>query len=141
MRLLPRHTLLDFDNAFDNFFTPIKFWDEENVVFSPRVDIQENENQYLISAELPGVKKEDIHVSIDHGILTLEAECRHEHNEEEEGKLVRQERRYGKMVRRFNVGTEVLSTDIEANFTDGVLTLTAPKKMPEETHATMIDVH
>lgn len=139
MNLLPSHSLF-MDNPFEQFFAPLGQLDGD-AVFTPRVDIKETESQYLISAELPGVKKEDIHISLDHGMLTLEAECRQEKEEKEQGKVVRQERRYGKIMRSFQLGNNVLTDNIDAEFKDGVLTLTAPKIQQEEEKATTIEVH
>jgi HSP20 family protein len=102
--------------------------------FAPRVDIREVDDHYEITAELPGVAKEDIHVHVKDGILTLEAETTQEDKEEKEGKIIRQERRYGKFMRSFNLGSDVEESDIKASFTDGVLKLQAPKmveKAPE----------
>ena len=140
MSLLPRHSLFELDNPFEHFLAPLKPL-EGNAVFSPRVDIEETDNQYVISAELPGVKKEDIHITLDHGMLTLEAECHQQMEEKESGKVVRQERRYGKVMRSFNLGSDVLTDDIDAEFKDGVLTLKAAKVQAEESQATTIDVH
>ena len=89
--------------------------------------MHEKDGHYEISAELPGVKKEDIHVTINNGVLTLEAETSQDESEEKEGRVIRRERRYGKFLRNFNLGDGVEQSDISANFSDGVLTLTAPK--------------
>lgn len=138
MNLLPSHSLF-MDNPFE-FFAPNKLL-EGGVFFSPRVDIEETENQYVISAELPGVKKEDIHISVENGLLTLEAECHQTMEEKEKGRVVRQERRYGKIMRTFNLGTNVVTEQIDAEFKDGVLTLKAPKVHAEEAHSTTIEIH
>ena len=100
--------------------------------FTPRVDIKEHDGHYEISAELPGVKKEDLHITLEEGILTIEAESRQESKEEKEGRVIRQERRYGKFTRSFNLGGNVSEEDISANFDNGILTITAPK-VPEVT--------
>jgi HSP20 family protein len=74
------------------------------------------------------VAKDDIHLTLADGVLTLEAEARQEDKEEKDGKVIRQERRYGKLMRSFNLGSEVHDDDISADFKDGVLTLKAPKR-------------
>ncbi|MCX4028137.1 Hsp20 family protein [Endozoicomonas sp. SM1973] len=76
---------------------------------------------------MPGVKKEDIHLTLENGTLTLEAETKQEGKEEREGKVIRQERRYGKLMRSFSVGNNVHESDISAKLEDEVLTLKAPK--------------
>ena len=88
-----------------------------------------------------GVDKKDIHVHVKDGVLTLEAETNQESKEEEEGKLIRQERRYGKYMRSFNLGTDVHEADINASFTDGVLKLKAPKLVEKELEPRRIDVN
>ena len=108
--------------------------------FAPRVDIKDVDEHYEITAELPGVAKEDIHVHVKDGILTLEAETTQEDKEEKEGKVIRQERRYGKFMRSFNLGTDVHEADIKASFTDGILTLQAPKLVEKPIERRRIEI-
>ena len=140
MSLLPRHSLFELDNPFEHFFAPMKSL-EGTASFSPRVDVEETPEQYVISAELPGVKKEDIHITLEQGMLLLEAECHQNMEEKEQGKLVRQERRYGKIMRSFHLGSDVMKDDIDAEFKDGVLTLKAPKVKAESSKVTTIEIH
>lgn len=95
--------------------------------FSPRVDVREQGEHYEISAELPGVDKKDVQVYVREGTLTLEAEASQNRQEEKEGRVIRQERRYGKYMRSFDLGGDVRDKDIKATFKDGVLTLQVPK--------------
>lgn len=127
MSLIPRSSLFDLDNVFENFFAPSRQKDGERGFFSPRIDLKETKDKYHISAELPGVKKEDIHITLKNGILTIQAESKDEHQEEKDGKVIRQERRYGKFMRSFNVGSGVQEKDISASFADGILELDAPR--------------
>lgn len=127
MNLIPRKSFFDMDKFFDDFWSPTLREEPASSFFAPRVDIKDSKDHYEITAELPGVKKEDVHVHIEDGILTLEAETTQEDKEEKEGKVIRQERRYGKFMRSFNVGGNVKEEDISANFKDGILTLKAPK--------------
>ena len=128
MSLIPRNQLFDRDRFFDNFFAPFAGDTESAGAFlSPRVDISDKKDHFEISAELPGINKDDIHVTLKDGVLTLSAESQQEDKEEKDGKIIRQERRYGKFVRSFNLGGEVEEDNISANFKDGVLTLKAPK--------------
>jgi HSP20 family protein len=113
----------------DDFWAPVKREGESTAAFfAPRVDVRDNNDHFEITAELPGVKKEDIHLTLAEGVLTLEAEARQEDSEERDGRIIRQERRYGKMIRSFNLGSEVSEEDISAEFTDGVLKLKAPRR-------------
>ena len=126
MALVPRRNMFDVDRLFDDFWSP-SAESEAGTFFAPRVDIREADGHYEITAELPGVDKDDIHVHVKDGILTLEAEATQEDKEEKEGKVIRQERRYGKFMRSFNLGSDVHEEDIKASFKDGVLKLEAPK--------------
>ena len=127
MPLIPRNSLFDQDNLFNDFWAPATSDKEGKSLFAPRVDIRDKDDHYEITAELPGVKKEDIHITLNDGVLTIEAETRSETSEEKEGKVIRQERRYGKFMRSFNLGDNVEESDVSASFTDGVLTLKAPR--------------
>ncbi|NHN38004.1 Hsp20/alpha crystallin family protein [Pseudomaricurvus alcaniphilus] len=131
MALIPRGSFYDLDKIFDDFWAPATR-NESNVgnFFTPRVDIKELDDHYEVTAELPGIKKEDVHITLHDGILTLEAEAQQEEKQEQEGKIIRQERRYGKYRRSFNLGGNVEESDISAAFSDGVLKLKAPKAKP-----------
>ena len=126
MALVPRRNMFDVDRFFDDFWAPSSE-SQAGTFFAPRVDIREADGHYEITAELPGVDRDDIHVHVKDGILTLEAETTQEDKEEKEGKVIRQERRYGKFMRSFNLGNDVHEADIKASFKDGVLKLEAPK--------------
>jgi len=139
MSLIPRN-FSDLDSLFDNFFAPTAWKSEQNQFFAPKVDIKDNKDHYLISAELPGVKKEDIHISLQQGVLTLEAEVKQEDKEEKDGKIIRQERRYGRIQRSFTVGNTVHESDISASFTDGILSIKAPKKAEPEQQSRKIQI-
>ncbi|HCU64312.1 MAG TPA: Hsp20/alpha crystallin family protein [Rheinheimera sp.] len=139
MSLIPRN-FPDLDSLFDNFFAPTAWKSEQNQFFAPKVDIKDNKDHYLISAELPGVKKEDIHISLQQGVLTLEAEVKQEDKEEKDGKIIRQERRYGRIQRSFTVGNTVHESDISASFTDGILSIKAPKKAEPEQQSRKIQI-
>ena len=140
MSLLPRHSLFDFDNFFDHFFPARADQEYQGQFFTPRIDIKDKDHAYEISAELPGVEKKDIHLTLDNGILTLEAELKQEDKEEKDGKLIRQERRYGKFMRSFNVGNKVHEEDIRADFNNGILILTAPKISEAQSRARKIEI-
>jgi HSP20 family protein len=126
MSLIPRNNLFDLDRVFNDSW--LQSGDSKAATFfAPRVDIKEANNHYEITAELPGVDKKDIHVHVRDGVLTLEAETTKEEKEKKGDKIIRQERRYGKFMRSFNLGADVSEADIKASFKDGVLKLQAPK--------------
>lgn len=128
MTLVKRGTLFDIDRVFDHLWSPgLQRVSAESSCFAPRVDIKELEDHYEITAELPGVSKEDVHLSLEDGVLSLTAEINQQDNEENEGRVIRQERRYGKYMRSFSLDKNVSETDISAKFVDGVLKLTAAK--------------
>ena len=92
----------------------------------PTVDVSETEGAYHIHAELPGVKKEDIKVSVHDGVLMLSGhrESKHEENDK---KVHRIERSYGSFSRSFSLPENVSAEQVEANFQDGVLEVDIPK--------------
>lgn len=106
----------------------------------PRVDIAETDNAYLIKAEIPGVNKEDVKITIDDGVLTVSGE-RKEEKEENNKKLHRVERFYGTFSRSFTLPDNVDETKIDAQFKDGVLTLTVPKTEKAKPKAIEVKVH
>ncbi|PCJ46369.1 MAG: heat-shock protein Hsp20 [Moraxellaceae bacterium] len=126
MNMIPRRSIFDLDDFFDPYISS-DISSSTGTWFTPRIDLEEKQDRYLITAELPGVKKEDIHITLEDSVLTLEAESHQQEQEKKEGRVIRQERRYGKFLRSFKVGSGVQESDIEASFTDGILTLVAPK--------------
>lgn len=139
MSLIPRNSLFDFDHLFDNSWLSQQV-NRNGSTFAPRVDVREQDNAYHISAELPGVNKRDVHVSLNNGVLLIEAETKQENTEEKDGKVIRQERRYGKFMRSFDLGPQVQESDISARFEDGILTLVAPKLPKESTPSKKIEI-
>jgi HSP20 family protein len=94
--------------------------------WAPAVNISETEKAYLVQADLPDVKKEDVKVTHDNGVLTLEGERRQEKREESE-KFHRVESSYGRFLRRFTLPDDAQSESIEATFRDGALSVVIPK--------------
>lgn len=139
MSLIPRSNFFDIDRFFDDSW-PSLLEPRTGTFFAPRVDIKDVDGHYEITAELPGVDKEDIQVHVKDGVLTLEAEARQEEKEEKGGRIIRQERRYGKFLRSFNLGNDVQESDIKASFKDGILTLAAPKLVEKEVERRRIEI-
>lgn len=94
--------------------------------WTPSVDISETETAYLVKAEIPGVKKEDVKVTIQGGMLTIEGERRQE-KEEKGKKFHRIERTYGSFARSFRLPGDVDENSVKAEFKDGVLNVTLAK--------------
>ncbi len=93
-----------------------------------RVDVAEKSGAYVVTAELPGVKKDDIHVSVDGAAVTLEAEVKREREAAQDERVLHTERVYGKVSRSFTLPQEVDEAKVEAKFRDGILELTLPRK-------------
>lgn len=93
----------------------------------PAVDISENENALVLSADIPGVKMEDIDIKLEQGTLTLSG-SREFKKQEEKGGYHRLERSYGSFHRAFSLPDTVDTDKVEASFDNGVLTITLPKK-------------
>ena len=107
----------------NNLMTRPAWGAEEALVtadWAPIVDIQESDKEYLVKAELPEVKKDDVKVNIKDGVLTLEGE-RHQEKEEKNKKFHRVERSYGKFVRCFTMPEDADDKKVQADFKDGVL--------------------
>ena len=94
--------------------------------WSPAVDVQETDKEYLIKADLPDVKKEDVKVELLDGTLTIEGE-RQQEKEEKGKKFHKIEREYGKFLRRFAMPSEVDASKVQADFKNGVLNVHLPK--------------
>ena len=93
-----------------------------------KVDVKETDGGYTVQAEVPGVPKEDIHVSIDGNVVSLRAEGR-QHDQKTEGeKVLRAERYFGSVARSFQLPVDVDAAQAKAKYDNGVLTLTLPKK-------------
>jgi HSP20 family protein len=127
-RLDPFNSIVD--DLFKGFFVRPVPYDARAGYDAPRlaVDVAERDGAYLVSAELPGVKKEDIQVQIDGAQVTLSAEVKREKETGEGERLLHAERVYGKVTRSFALPQELDEAKAEAKFRDGVLELTLPKK-------------
>jgi HSP20 family protein len=121
-----------FDDAFDSLFRsflarPLSHnGSDEAAPF--RVDVTENGNAYTLRAEIPGVKKEDIQITIDGDTVAINAEVKSQKDVKEGDRVLRTERYYGKVSRAFALGQPVDEASATAKYADGVLELTLPKK-------------
>ena len=126
-------------NLLDSFadFEKNFFGEMSRSVSGFNTDIRDNGSEYVLEAELPGFKKEDIHVEVQDGVLTISAKHEEKQDEKDEksGKYVRRERRYGSYQRSFNLNG-VDAKNIQGAYENGVLKLTLPKEQPAvpETH-------
>ena len=120
----------DFDrDFFRGFREPERMLYGKNAPHMMRTDVRETDNGYEIDMDLPGFKKDEITLDLSKGNLTVSArKSMEKKNEDEKGRMLRQERYAGSMSRSFYVGDHITEEDIKARFEDGVLRLTVPKK-------------
>ncbi len=118
-----------FDSLFEDFFYPLRrFQNETGSALTPAMDVVENDDNYQVKVELPGIKKEDINITLQEGVLTVNASTRHEEAEEDEaGRTIRRELRRGEFVRSLNFGQAIEAGEIDAQLFDGVLNITLPR--------------
>lgn len=93
-----------------------------------KLDVTENDTAYSVKAELPGMKKEDIHVDVEGNRVAISAETRRESEQKQGDTVVRSERYVGRQYRSFQLQQEVDESKVEAKYADGVLALTLPKR-------------
>ncbi|KGM96128.1 heat-shock protein [Clostridium novyi A str. 4552] len=115
-----------FNNLFDNFFNDDFFPKTMNTGFN--VDVRDTENAYLVEADLPGMKKENLDIYYENGYLTISAKRADSvEDKDDKNNYVRRERHYGEFKRSFFIN-DIDENSIEANFENGVLKLVLPKK-------------
>lgn len=117
------------DELIRGFFVkPLSFDSREWSGSTPmKVDVRETEKDYRVVAEMPGVRKEDISVSVDGSTVTISAEVKRETEQREGERVLRSERHYGKVQRQFSVAHPLDDANAQAKYADGVLELVLPK--------------
>ena len=132
------HPLDDFFRGF--FVRPVEYGGT-GATEAPhmRVDVKEHADGYEVHAELPGIKKEDIHVNIDGPVVSISAERKLNKNLKDGERILRTERYYGKVSRSFQLGQDIDESHSAAKFVDGVLELTLPKKLEAQTTRLVIE--
>ncbi|MGB9620903.1 MAG: Hsp20/alpha crystallin family protein [Brevinematia bacterium] len=120
----------DFDRLFDEFFSPIE---NKEYILAPVLDLYETDKDVVIQVELPGIKKDDIEITVKDNFVHLKAEKKEEKEEKKEN-VHRIERFYGKIERLIPLPVEVKSEEAKAEYKDGVLEVRIPKeKVSKET--------
>lgn len=119
---------LDIDDMFNRFM--MRPFMREGMELEPQIkmDVKEADGKYLVNAEIPGVNKDDIHVTIDGNRVSISAEVKQEKEAKEGERVIRSERSYGMASRCFTLADEVDQNQIQAKYNNGVLELTLPKK-------------
>ena len=122
-----------FEDLFGDFFKgflvrPVGGIDTARVAPQVKLDVSEEAKAYKVRADLPGVKKDDIHVEIDGDQVAISAEVKQEKDVKEGERVVHSERYHGKLSRAFRLGQDIDEAGAVAKFNDGVLELILPKK-------------
>ena len=130
------NALISRGNLFDDFFRDVApgFYikplhgDPLPAPAQIKIDVTETDKAYTVQAEVPGVSKEDIQVSVDGNIVTLRAEVKQQDSSDRDEKVLRSERYFGAVSRSFQLQSDVDQEQSKAKYSNGVLTLTLPKK-------------
>lgn len=146
MKLIPfrRRNLIDFDERLDNFHNRLDdlFYGNimgENLRMDTfKLDIEEKKQQYVVSAEMPGINKDEIDIEINNDRLTITVERKTETDVEEKN-YIHKERRFSSMQRSVYLN-DIDEGEIEANLTDGVLTIAIPKKPTKKEETQKIEI-
>lgn len=120
-----RDDVFGLDRFFDEFLRDPFFAKVSSMTTPIKADIRETEKEYVVEAEIPGAKKEDIIIDIHDDVLTLGVDVKQEKNEEKDGYIYR-ERSAGSYKRSFHINN-IKNDDVKANYKDGILTITLPK--------------
>ena len=131
------NSLVSRGSLFDDFFKDIApgFYvrplhgDSLPAPSQIKVDVKDTEGGYTVQAEVPGVPKEDIHVSVEGNVVSLRAEVRQLDQKTEGEKVLRSERYYGSVARSFQLPADIDAAQAKAKYDNGILTLTLPKKL------------
>ena len=119
----------DFDDLFKGFLVrPLRYDLEAPGQMNVKLDVTRTDDTYTVKAEMPGIKKDDISVSIDGSQVTIAGEVKKEKEEKKGEEVIRSERYYGKVARSFTLPQDVDEAKAQAKYADGVLNLTLPVK-------------
>lgn len=132
VRFEPLRGLLDIRDAFDRLFERSmldkKLDISEKLMFAPKIEIHDKKKEILVKAELPGIEKNDVEVTVEQGNLVIKGESKKEEEKEEKGYYY-SERSYGSFFRSIALPTEIEEEKIKAAYKDGILTITLPKSV------------
>ena len=139
--LMTRGSLFDafFRDVAPGFYVKPLHGDALPTAAQIKVDVKESDKAYTVHAEVPGVSKEDIHVSLDGSVVTLRAEVKQQDSQSKDEKVLRTERYYGAVSRSFQLPQDIDQTQAKAKYDNGVLTLTLPKKLAGGSQRLAID--
>ena len=130
----------DMDDLFKGLFVqPMRLDLRGTEPVRMKVDVTRKDDTYTVKAEMPGVGKDDIHVSIDGGEVSISGEIRKEKDEKKGEEIIRSERYYGKVSRSFTLPQDIDQSGVKARYADGVLNLTLPVKAKSAGRAIAIE--
>lgn len=132
LRLFDPFSIDPFEDAVRSIMRP---WRLETAESAPRIriDLAEQNGNYAVRAEIPGVRRDDIDVRIDGNLVTISAEVKKDWEEKKEGRMLRTERQYGYASRSFTLASPVDESRADAKYENGILELTLPKKAAAST--------
>lgn len=129
----------NLDDLFNGFFLKPVGFPKNAPNLSIKTDISEKEDAYLVKAELPGVKKEDIKVKIEGDTLSISAEVKQESKQKEGERVLHSERYYGSISRSFRLGSEIDQSASTAKYEDGILNLELKKLSSKPSSHLMVE--
>jgi HSP20 family protein len=130
----------DVDNILNGFLRAPMTSSLNTSVHFPAIDISETDSAYLVKADMPGMRKQDFDITVSDGVLTINAEHAEETNEKDNGRLIRQERSYGKFSRSLRIGSDVDDKKVTAKYQEGILNLTLPKEAKAQARQVQVAV-
>ncbi|WP_213304023.1 Hsp20/alpha crystallin family protein [Paraburkholderia sacchari] len=121
-------------DLFQGLFRPMRglLAAEDNDLAAMKLDVTESDQAYTVKAELPGVNKQDIDVKIDGNVVSIHAKVERNTEQKEGERVIRRERYSGAFARSFSLASDIDESTASAQYQDGVLSLTLPKKAPTE---------
>lgn len=131
MSLLTKCEPQTLSNLLDDVFADLRFRPRALSNQYPPVEVREEKESFLLTAEVSGLAKEDLAIEVKNGVLTLSGEKKLTNSEDKEGYFY-SERSYGKFARSFNIGENVSSEEVEASYKDGLLFVRLKKNKPTE---------
>ena len=135
----PWTALAEMRDEMENWFEDSNMTDElSEFDFSPTCNLKENNNEYIVKFDIPGVKKEDVTIEVENNRLTVQGE-RKEQKEEKDAKHHLTESYEGSFMRSFTLPSKVNENNVDARYLDGVLTIKIPKMEPSKTKKN--DIH
>ncbi len=135
----------EIDSLFNSFFRndgSLINWDEDFLnrgTISPNMDLSENDKEYNVSLELPGINEKDIDINVDNGILSIQGEKSHSEDEKDKDYYVL-ERSYGKFYRSFTLPNNVDENNVSAKLKDGVLKISLPKTSTKDSSTKKVEI-